>query len=699
MTKRAKKPEAKRAEVKRKRPVRLSVLAGVCVVALTGLLFSVYGVQTQNTLKVGEPSPKTFRAPVATEVTDPVLTESERQAARSQVQTISSTDAAVQRLVVNAVTAAGLPEEVETLLVAAYRKPGGVDEARRQELIQQAVALAPAARQQEVRLLLERRLLTTSAPNITQTKAAQDAAAAAVKPVLQTLKAGQIIVREGDAVSEDQLRALETLGLYNARSDVVNRQLRIFLSCLLLALLLSLPLLYAVRRLNTLTFEQLAFLVALTLVTLAAQRVAFFLNPYLLFVFLLPLLVAVLVSEFAGVLWTVWLAVALGLFDPGSPLFTVLTTLGGGLAASLLARRFKTRTSLLLAGAVSGVVGALSFGLLLLLYGTTPGLVTVFDLLFVVGGGLVAGTLALGLLPLAETLFDFLTEFRLAELSNPSSPLLQRLLLEAPGTYQHSLIISNLVEQAVTNIGGDALLARVGALYHDVGKLKRPQFFVENQFSGDNPHNTLSPHLSYLIIINHVRDGLELLREYKLPKRLEAFAGEHHGTTVLSYFYKRALEDSAKLDELNFRYPGPRPQSKETAVLMIADAVESASRTLSEPSQGSIRALIDRLIELRLQDGQLADSPLNFHDLEVIASTFERMLTGILHRRVSYPTSEEIQSLKRGDNRAGAAHATAQSGVAQSGAAPTDARSGDTRGETHGGDTQRNPAVPAAGTP
>lgn len=666
MTKRAKRPETKRS-----RSLRLSVLGSVCVLALTGLLFSVYGTQPQDTLKVGEPSPRTFSAPVATPVTDHQLTERERQGVRAQVGKIYTSDANVQRLVVNAVTSAGLPAEVETLLITAYREPGGVNEERRQALIEEAVALAPG-RQQEVRLLLERRLLVTSTENAALTKAAQDAAAGAVKPVLQTLKAGQVIVREGDTLSEDQLRVLETLGLYNARTDVVNRQLRVFLSCLLLALLLSLPLLYAVRRLGSLTFEQLGFLVALTLAVLAAQRLAFFLSPHFVFALLLPLLVAVLVSEVAGVLWAAWLAVALGLLDPSSPLFTVLTVLGGGLAASVLVRRFKTRPSLLFAGGVSGGVGALCFGLLLLLYGTSPSLSTLYNLLFVVGGGLVAGTVALGLLTLAESAFDFLTEFRLIELSNPSTPLLQRLLLEAPGTYQHSLIISNLVEQAVTNIGGNALLARVGALYHDVGKLKRPHFFVENQFSGDNPHNALSPHLSYLIIINHVRDGVELLREYKLPKKLESFASEHHGTTVLSYFYKRALEDSAKLDELNFRYPGPKPRSKETAVLMIADAVESASRTLSEPSQGSIRALIDRLIELRLQDGQLADSPLNFHDLEVIASTFERMLTAILHRRISYPTSEEIQSLKRSDNRAGA---------------------------THAGDSQRNPAVSTAGTP
>ena len=268
-------------------------------------------------------------------------------------------------------------------------------------------------------------------------------------------------------------------------------------------------------------------------------------------------------------------------------------------------------------------------------------------LAWLLGGGVLAGILALAALPLTESNLGFLTEFRLLELMSPSNPLLQKLLLEAPGSYQHSLIISNLVEQAVKNIGGDALLARVGALYHDVGKLKRPQFFTENQFAGDNPHDHISPHLSYLIITSHVRDGVDLLREYGLPKALEPFVNEHHGTTILAYFYKRALEGSDTIKELNFRYAGPRPQTKETAVLMLADAVESASRTLSEPTQGSIRAMIDRLIEQRLQDDQLAESPLNFHDLEVIANTFERTMTAILHRRVNYPSTEEIGRLKR----------------------------------------------------
>jgi hypothetical protein len=178
--------------------------------------------------------------------------------------------------------------------------------------------------------------------------------------------------------------------------------------------------------------------------------------------------------------------------------------------------------------------------------------------------------------------------------------------------------------------------------------MRRPHFFVENQFSGENPHDQLSPHLSYLIITSHVRDGIELLREFHLPREFEPFVGEHHGTTVLSYFYKRALEDAANVEELNFRYPGPKPHSKETAVLMLADSVESASRTLAEPNQSSIRAMIERLIDQRLQDEQLSESPLNFHDLEIITNTFERMLTAILHRRISYPSAEEIKGLRRG---------------------------------------------------
>src|SRR5699024_6875563 len=232
-----------------------------------------------------------------------------------------------------------------------------------------------------------------------------------------------------------------------------------------------------------------------------------------------------------------------------------------------------SRVALLLGGIYSGALAAVSLVALALLMGGFTVVAVASGVVWLIIGGLLAGNAGLVLLLVAENQFGFLTDFRLLELSNPGSPLLQRLLLEAPGTYQHSLVISNLVEQAVNQIGGNALLARVGALYHDVGKLRRPSFFVENQFAGENPHDRLSPHLSYLIITAHVRDGVELLQEYRLPRELERFVLEHHGTTILSYFYKRALEATPSLDELNFRYPGPKPQSRETAVLMLADAV------------------------------------------------------------------------------------------------------------------------------
>ena len=543
---------------------------------------------------------------------------------------------------------ANLPANVQAELIAAYNDPNGVSEFERSGLIRRAVALTPSEQQQSVRLLLDTQLQSTSVPNDSLTAAARRGAAEAVRPVMQTLQAGEVIVAEGEVLTQETLRILSDAGLYNASADINNRIVQIFLSALLLAFILTLPLVYLVRTQANLSFAQLTFLVLLTLVVAGAQRAAFIFNPTLLFASIVPLLVAVLVSEVGGVLWAVWLAVLLTILEPNAPLIILGISLAGGVSSVFLARAFRARSSLFFGGLIGGVIAALAYALLLFMLGNTLTVFTASNLLLILGGGLLSGIVALGLLPLTESAFDFLTDFRLAELSNPSTPLLQRLLLEAPGTYQHSLIISNLVEQAVTNIGGNALLARVGSMYHDVGKMRRPQFFVENQSSGDNPHNSISPHLSYLIITSHVRDGLELLRDYSLPKALEPFVASHHGTTVLSYFYKQALEGNDDLEELNFRYGGPKPRSKEEAVLMLADAVESASRTLSDPSQSSIRALIDRLIETRLQDGQLAESPLNLRDLEIIANTFERMLTAILHRRISYPSTEEIRSLERG---------------------------------------------------
>lgn len=619
------------------------------LLVLSALLYSVYGQRQAIPLEVGEPSPETFVAPSDLQVGDPLATARRRQAARSQVPPIYSVDGQVQELVLSAVTAASLPPEATTYLIGRFQDAGGVREEELADVIEEAVARAPPDRQRDTRLVLEQRLMPTAFVDETLTRAARDAAASAVSPVLRRLGEGDVIVQAGQPVGEEQLRALQAVGLYDPRTRQLRQAAVVVLGSLLVGALLALPVAYAARALRgRVSRRQFVFLVGLTLVTLAVQRAALDLSNDFVFVLLAPLLVATLLGEVAALLWAGWLAIAVGLLVPGAPLQSAAAVLVGGLAATLLAGVVRNRMALLIAGSAGGLVSGATLVFLQLMNGGTAPLPAATDVASYLAGGVLAGIVALGLVPLAEGVFEFLTDFRLMELSSPNSPLLQKLVLEAPGTYQHSQIIASLVEQAVQQIGGNALLARVGALYHDVGKLRRPQFFAENQASGDNPHDRLSPHLSYLIITSHVRDGIEMLREHGLPPALEPFAAEHHGTTVLAYFYKRALEDTERLDELNFRYPGPKPHTKETAVLMLADAVESASRTLPDPTQGSIRAMIDRLIEQRLQDGQLSDSPLNFRDLDAIANTFERVMTASLHRRVRYPSAEEIKGLKRG---------------------------------------------------
>jgi len=634
----------RRRELSRK---RFGLTAALFAVTLLGLFYSVYGLYPAEALRVGQPSPRTFTAPQQLSAVDEAATARERQAARGQVGTIYSSVPELRELVLEGLAENNLPERVKRFLSAAYTRPEGVSALTLGTLVRGAATLVPEAQQPRVTRTLSETLLASAEPNVRLTEAAREAAAGSVTPVLRSLTAGEVIVEQGEPLTQNVLGVLEDTGLYNSRSERLAQGVRLWLVCAVLALLLSAPLLFfyaALRR--SITVGQLSFLVALWALALIAQRLALTADAHLLFVAFLPLLGAVLFGERLAFVLTVWLAVIAAFLTPGTGLVTLLVVLCSGVVALLLARTFRTRAFLLVAGLLGGVAGFIGFVIFSALNGGFETLGVAAGGAWILGGGLLSGILALAALPLAESNLGFLTEFRLLELMSPSNPLLQKLLLEAPGTYQHSLIISNLVDQAVSNIGGDALLARVGALYHDVGKLKRPQFFTENQFAGENPHDRISPHLSYLIITSHVRDGVELLREYGLPAALEPFAQEHHGTTVLAYFYKRALEGSESVKELSFRYAGPRPQTKETAVLMLADAVESASRTLAEPSQGSIRAMIDRLFEVRLQDDQLAESPLNFHDLEVIANTFERMLTAILHRRVSYPSSEEIQRLK-----------------------------------------------------
>ena len=250
----------------------------------------------------------------------------------------------------------------------------------------------------------------------------------------------------------------------------------------------------------------------------------------------------------------------------------------------------------------------------------------------------ISGVILLGILPIIENTFRILTPYGLAELAD--SKLLKRLLSDAPGTYNHSLIVSQLVEAAAESVGANPILARVGTMYHDIGKLLRPMFFVENQsFYGiENPHKTCTPRFSKMLITAHPKDGIELAKEYHLPVVIQNFISQHHGTSLVSYFYNEALKEEGEenVKEEQFRYPGPKPNTKETAILMIADAVESAVRAAKNPSNEEIDAIIEKIIKERLNDGQLEDSPLTLKDLKTIAETFSRMLRGMHHKRIKY---------------------------------------------------------------
>ena len=239
--------------------------------------------------------------------------------------------------------------------------------------------------------------------------------------------------------------------------------------------------------------------------------------------------------------------------------------------------------------------------------------------------------------PVLELIFGYSTRFRLMELMSLEQPLMQELMVTIPGTYHHSLVVANMVEAGAKAIGANSLLCKVAALYHDAGKLSYPEYFIENQFGGPNKHDRLAPSMSALIILSHVKKGTELAEHYNLGQDITDIIRQHHGTRVIRYFYQKALNLGEKARESDYSYPGPRPQSKEAAILMLADSVEASSRTLTEPTPARLRAHIDTIIKGIFSEGQLDESELTFRDLHYLSESFQRILTGIFHQRIVYP--------------------------------------------------------------
>ena len=267
--------------------------------------------------------------------------------------------------------------------------------------------------------------------------------------------------------------------------------------------------------------------------------------------------------------------------------------------------------------------------------------------------GILSPILVYGLITIIEFAFDITTEMTLLELSDLNHPILKELAMQAPGTYFHSILVGNLSEAAAEAIGANSLLARVGAYYHDIGKIQKPGYFIENQNRGPNPHERLSPTLSFLILANHVRGGLDLAKKYKLPKEIQAFIAQHHGMSVANIFYQKALQQKGKeeVNESDFRYPGPKPQSKETAIVMLADSTEAASRSLKDPTVSRIKGMVNFIIRDRFSASELDECPLTLRDLNKIGESFQQILIGIFHARIEYPDQEE-KIFKKADKKA-----------------------------------------------
>ncbi len=463
-----------------------------------------------------------------------------------------------------------------------------------------------------------------------------------VKPFEVTFEKGDKILFEGEPVTKLKRDALRKAG-YSVLEFNYNGVLGTFI-LVAIATLLFLEYLRHFEK-NHLNSNLLAITATLTIIfTIIAATLSGGVSPYILpfpaFVIILAIFTNPRIAFAASTLLLTVLSIGLQYTYIFAITF-LLINMVSMLAISKI--KFSRRIDLIKTGleiAVCGLVIVLSMALLEKCLVDVDNTIILEESVLTFINGIISGVIALGLLPLLENSFKIISPYGLAELADHNQPLLKRLQFEAPGTYHHSLLVSNLAEAAAEAIGANPILARVGAFYHDIGKLKRPLFFVENQsyFGIENPHAKLNPKLSKMVITAHPKDGCEIAKEYGLPPIIQKFILQHHGEGLAGYFYNQAKaeEGAENVKEENFRYTGPKPNMKETAILMIADAVESAVRALKNPSPEEIEDMIDKIILERLNDGQLSDSPLTLKDIKTIAATCSRILRGMQHNRIKY---------------------------------------------------------------
>ncbi len=497
--------------------------------------------------------------------------------------------------------------------------------------------------------LVNKLLMPNVILNVKETEKRKKTAVASVESVRETIRKGQVIVRRGDVITAAQINMMDEVGLHKGQVN----EYHILGLTIFVIVVMSILLMFIYKFEHPIYVKDL-LLVLLGLIMIIALCLAKVASYYSYFAGPIAtgaLLTAILIHPRVGMVASLALAMLFGVvvdYDLRAVAAALLGSTVGAYNVAKLAHGYSlTTTGILIAVVNFLVIGAT--GLMMQIESSE----LMLQCLLGVANGIGSAIITTGILPYLEHAFNITTPIKLLELGQSNHPLMQRLLLEAPGTYHHSVLLGNLAEAAADVIGADPVTVRVGAYYHDIGKIKRPYFFVENQFGGENPHDKIAPTLSTLIVTSHVKDGLELCREYKLPSIISDIVVQHHGTLLASYFYHRATEGdhSECIIESDFRYEGPKPQTKEAALIMIADACEAAVRSISKPNSNRIEAMVRKIIRERLNDGQFDECNLMLRDLTEIGDVYIRILSSMFHSRIEYPDS--IKEIERKNKQNG----------------------------------------------
>ena len=489
-----------------------------------------------------------------------------------------------------------------------------------------------------------------------------------IKPVYHKIPKNELLAQAGEPLTQADVNKLEAYFGGEEGSRVrLTFLVGIFLTVFLLAFIFYRMSLNLVNETGQ-SLKDVLFLSLLAIIQVILIRAGIFIStavshafPFLgteSIYFVLPfavstLMVAVFLNRYTAFIYAIFSTVLITFLFEDKVLIFLFAFLGSAASAYHIVY-FKQRSAFFKSGLfVAGINVILIFCLTLL-----SGRIGVADTLIRMGmgiaGGMLSGVIVAGITPLFETLFGYTTDIKLLELSNLNQPLLQRLIVEAPGTYHHSIIVSSMVEAAAESIKANSLLAKVSAYYHDIGKLTKPLYFIENQQGWKNKHDKLSPRMSSLVIISHVKDGCELALKFKLGKAITDIIRQHHGMSVVSYFYEKAQKDKdpsvRSIPESDFRYPGPKPQTKEAGLVLLGDVIEASSRTLSDPTPSRIRNLVQSRIKQIFADGQLDECELTLQDVNCIAESFVRTLTGIFHHRIEYSQPSLRQKRESNDH-------------------------------------------------